>query len=134
MTLASEDVGDERYQVQYSARARITCFAFRFFFRVDFLYIFSENPPPFGPASDDLNGTGIRYFMIKSWNAENVMVAQREGIWSTQLKNEQMLTDAFHSSRHVILLFSVNKSMAFQGYVCPLFLPFFGAGIAARCS
>jgi len=72
--------------------------------------------------------------MIKSWNVENVMVAQREGIWSTQLKNEQMLTDAFHSSRHVILLFSVNKSMAFQGYVCPPFIPFLGAGIAARCS
>lgn len=62
--------------------------------------------------------------MIKSWNVENVLAAQRDGIWSTQLKNEQILTDAFHTSRHVILLFSVNKSMAFQGYVCAMYHPF----------
>lgn len=59
--------------------------------------------------------------MIKSWNYENVEAAQRESIWATQPHNEELLAEAFKSSRHVILLFSVNKSTAFQGYVCAAF-------------
>lgn len=55
--------------------------------------------------------------MIKSWNAPNVNNAMRDGLWATQEKNQQLLTEAYETSRHVILLFSVNKSMAFQGYV-----------------
>lgn len=55
--------------------------------------------------------------MIKSWNHENVITAMRDGLWATQEKNEQILTEAFKTSRHVVLLFSVNKSMQFQGYV-----------------
>ena len=55
--------------------------------------------------------------MIKSWNHENVSTAMRDSLWATQEKNEQILTQAFKTSRHVILLFSVNKSIAFQGYV-----------------
>ena len=55
--------------------------------------------------------------MIKSWNHDNVSTAMRDGVWATQEKNEQLLTNAFHTSRHVVLLFSVNKSTAFQGYV-----------------
>lgn len=55
--------------------------------------------------------------MIKSWNHENVLGAMQDSLWATQEKNEQLLTEAFHTSRHVILLYSVNKSMAFQGYV-----------------
>ena len=61
--------------------------------------------------------TGVRYFMIKSWNHENVDAAIRDGLWATQQKNAQLLTDAYQTSRHVILLFSVNKSMQFQGCV-----------------
>lgn len=61
--------------------------------------------------------TGIRYFMIKSWNLDNVIVAQQECLWATQEKNAGLLEDAFANSRHVILLFSANKSMAFQGAV-----------------
>jgi hypothetical protein len=56
--------------------------------------------------------------MIKSWNHDNVAQAMKDGLWATQEKNQSLLTEAFHSSRHVILLFSVNRSMAFQGYVC----------------
>lgn len=41
----------------------------------------------------------------------------RDGLWATQEKNEEVLTFAYHNSRHVVLLFSVNKSTAFQGYV-----------------
>lgn len=59
---------------------------------------------------------GIRYFMIKSWNYENVLAAQRDNLWATQQHNTELLTTAFQNSRYVILLFSVNKSMAFQGY------------------
>ncbi|KAF7193353.1 YTH domain-containing protein 1 [Pseudocercospora fuligena] len=69
-----------------------------------------------GSAALELRKGGVRYFMIKSWNHENVKAAQREGVWATQEKNEQLLTEAFKTSRHVLLLFSVNKSMAFQGY------------------
>jgi hypothetical protein len=60
--------------------------------------------------------------MIKSWNHDNVQISQRQGTWATQVQNEELLIDAFKSSRNVILCFSVNKSMAFQGYVsrCPL--------------
>lgn len=55
--------------------------------------------------------------MIKSWNHDNVVQAMNDGLWATQEKNETLFTEAFHTSRHVILLFSVNRSMAFQGYV-----------------
>jgi YT521-B-like domain len=64
--------------------------------------------------------------MIKSWNYENVEAAQRESIWATQPHNEELLAEAFKSSRHVILLFSVNKSTAFQGYVCVTFRSLLG--------
>lgn len=66
--------------------------------------------------SDVSSHSGIRYFMIKSWNYENVLSAQRDNLWATQQHNSDALTEAFQTSRHVILLFSVNKSMAFQGY------------------
>lgn len=55
--------------------------------------------------------------MIKSWKHENVLAAQRENLWATQEKNEELLFDAYHGSRHVVLLFSVNNSKVFQGYV-----------------
>lgn len=64
--------------------------------------------------------------MIKSWNYDNVEAAQRESIWATQPHNEELLAEAFKSSRHVILLFSVNKSTAFQGYVCAAFRSILG--------
>lgn len=56
--------------------------------------------------------------MIKSWNHDNVEISQRDGTWATQLQNEELFTDAFNKCRNVVLVFSVNKSMAFQGYVC----------------
>ncbi|KAL8101207.1 hypothetical protein AgCh_033184 [Apium graveolens] len=39
-----------------------------------------------------------------------------QGIWATQLMNEPILEEAFHSSEKVILIFSVNMSGFFQGY------------------
>ena len=64
-----------------------------------------------------------RYFLIKSWNYDNVLTSQRDGVWATQPHNEAILTEAFKTSRQVILVFSVNKSMAFQGYARMLSLP-----------
>jgi hypothetical protein len=58
-----------------------------------------------------------RFFIIKSWNMQNVVEAQRNGIWATQEKNTRLFTEAFRDCRSVVLLFSVNKSMAFQGAV-----------------
>jgi hypothetical protein len=55
--------------------------------------------------------------MIKSWNHDNVAQAMKDSLWATQEKNQALLTEAYHTSRHVILLFSVNRSMAFQGCV-----------------
>ncbi|WEW60786.1 hypothetical protein PRK78_006274 [Emydomyces testavorans] len=57
-----------------------------------------------------------RFFLIKSYSAENVLASQHEGTWSTQIKNMHKMADAFDNCRHVILLFSVNQSKAFQGY------------------
>ncbi|KAI9851369.1 MAG: hypothetical protein M1838_003832 [Thelocarpon superellum] len=57
-----------------------------------------------------------RFFIVKSFNYSNVEKAEEENVWVTQEKNEEMLADAFQRCRNVILLFSINKSMAFQGY------------------
>lgn len=69
-----------------------------------------------GGAALKLEDGDIRYFMIKSWNVENVEIAQRDCTWATQKKNLDNLTEAYKTSRHVILFFSVNNSRAFQGY------------------
>ncbi|KER00183.1 hypothetical protein AUEXF2481DRAFT_143 [Aureobasidium subglaciale EXF-2481] len=46
---------------------------------------------------------------------QNIIEAQRDGVWATQEKNTNLFTDAYKNCRSVVLLFSVNKSMAFQG-------------------
>jgi hypothetical protein len=61
-----------------------------------------------------------RYFMVKSWNWDNVLQAQKDGLWVTQEQNESLYADAFKAYRHVIFFFSVNNSKAFQGYVSSL--------------
>jgi hypothetical protein len=65
----------------------------------------------------------VRYFLIKSWNYENIEIAQRECTWCTQTKNEDLFVDAFRNSTHVILIFSANNSHAFQGYARMQSLP-----------
>jgi YTH domain-containing protein 1 len=37
-------------------------------------------------------------------------------LWTTQVQNGDMLSDAFKKCKNVILFFSVNKSQRFQGY------------------
>ncbi|EFX06078.1 duf409 domain containing protein [Grosmannia clavigera kw1407] len=57
-----------------------------------------------------------RFFMLKSFNEGNVRRAMADGVWTTQLKNEELLVTAFKKCRNVVFFFSVNKSRAFQGY------------------
>lgn len=68
------------------------------------------------PAKPDLHAGQVRFFLLKSWNYENIAMAQSQGTWVTQLKNEDLLVDAFQKNRHVIFFFSANHSKAFQGY------------------
>ncbi|KAJ4956389.1 hypothetical protein NE237_013172 [Protea cynaroides] len=57
-----------------------------------------------------------RYFIIKSLNHHNIELSIEKGIWATQVMNEPILEEAYHSSDRVILIFSVNMSGFFQGY------------------
>lgn len=57
-----------------------------------------------------------RYFVITSNVGEHVVKSVQHNVWATQRKNEQKLNDAYRNSTGVILVFSVNKSGAFQGY------------------
>lgn len=68
------------------------------------------------PDKADGRGGRVRFFLLKSWNQENITAAQREGTWATQTKNEEIFVDAFRSCHHVIFVFSANHSKAFQGY------------------
>ena len=68
------------------------------------------------PAKPDLQAGRVRFFLLKSWNYENIAMAQREGTWATQMKNEDVFVEAFQTCRHVIFFFSANHSKAFQGY------------------
>lgn len=42
---------------------------------------------------------GIRYFIIKSLNHENIQLSVNRGIWATQVMNEPILDEAFNVSR-----------------------------------
>jgi YT521-B-like domain len=64
----------------------------------------------------DLQQGRVRFFLLKSWNYENIATAQKENIWATQTKNEEAFVEAFKTCRHVIFFFSANHSKAFQGY------------------
>ncbi|KAA6415198.1 MAG: YTH-domain-containing protein [Lasallia pustulata] len=77
----------------------------------------SQDDEHAGSTSLDLKAGDSRYFIIKSWNYDNVKAAQMDGTWATQEHNLEKLTEAFNTCRNVILVFSVNKSAAFQGYV-----------------
>lgn len=67
-------------------------------------------------AKPDFRTGRTRFFLLKSWNYENIATAQREGTWATQVKNEDTFVEAFKTCRHVIFFFSANHSKAFQGY------------------
>ncbi|QYT02818.1 YTH domain-containing protein [Trichoderma simmonsii] len=57
-----------------------------------------------------------RYFLVKSFNFKNVDMSQRDGLWITSARNGAIFANAFKHHKNVYLIFSVNKSKAFQGY------------------
>ncbi|KAK4108011.1 YTH-domain-containing protein, partial [Canariomyces notabilis] len=57
-----------------------------------------------------------RFFIIKSFNEDNIRKCMEDSIWITQVQNGDTLSQAFSKCKNVILFFSVNKSRAFQGY------------------
>ncbi|KAL2266183.1 hypothetical protein VTJ83DRAFT_5535 [Remersonia thermophila] len=69
------------------------------------------------PIPVDLGSKGeTRFFIVKSFNEVNVRRCMEDGLWTTQVQNEKILSDAFVQCKNVILFFSINKSKAFQGY------------------
>jgi YT521-B-like domain len=55
-----------------------------------------------------------RYFILKSYNHENIQRAVADGVWATQRHNEVKLNEAFSACANVFLIFSVNMSGHFQ--------------------
>lgn len=51
---------------------------------------------------------------------ENVEDSKVDGLWASKHDNAKKLVDAFHNCRNVILIFGVNSSREFQGYVSNL--------------
>eukprot|EP00929_Paragymnodinium_shiwhaense_P040681 TRINITY_DN21207_c0_g1_i1.p1 TRINITY_DN21207_c0_g1~~TRINITY_DN21207_c0_g1_i1.p1 ORF type:complete len:361 (+),score=73.18 TRINITY_DN21207_c0_g1_i1:68-1150(+) len=75
----------------------------------------SAGPPP-QEEYFDFHTEATRYFVITSSVKENVVKSVRHGLWATMKKNEARLDDAFATAPAVILVFSVQRSNAFQGY------------------
>ena len=57
-----------------------------------------------------------RFFIVKSFNYDNILISMQHGVWSTSPGPTKKLTNAFKNSDHVILIFSVNESRSFQGF------------------
>ncbi|RZF39574.1 hypothetical protein LSTR_LSTR001095 [Laodelphax striatellus] len=57
-----------------------------------------------------------RFFVIKSNNAENVVLSKAKGVWSTLPQNDNKLNQAYKESRNVLLIFSVKESGKFAGF------------------
>ena len=56
-----------------------------------------------------------RFFLVKSNNAENVVLAKAKGVWSTPPANEGRFNQAFSEARNVLLVYSVKESGKFTG-------------------
>ncbi|CDW72390.1 cleavage and polyadenylation specificity factor cpsf30-like [Stylonychia lemnae] len=57
-----------------------------------------------------------RFFVVKSFNTESLLVSQKFQVWATSAGPTKKLTNAFKTSDHVVLIFSVNESRSFQGF------------------
>ncbi|KAL5250061.1 hypothetical protein ACHWQZ_G015959 [Mnemiopsis leidyi] len=71
----------------------------------------------------DWHSIDARYFVIKSNNMDNVEISMEKGVWATPRRNEDMLVEAFRHTKHVILIFSVRESGAFQGLARMMSMP-----------
>lgn len=54
-----------------------------------------------------------RFFLIKSNNADNVILAKNQNVWATLPQNDMNLNQAFKEARNILLIFSVNESGKF---------------------
>ncbi|KAL2135039.1 hypothetical protein VTI74DRAFT_9959 [Chaetomium olivicolor] len=69
------------------------------------------------PIRVDLGRKGdTRFFIMKSFNEDNVRGCMENNVWTTQVHNSEVLAEAYAKCKNVILFFSINKSRAFQGY------------------
>ncbi|KAF9465324.1 YT521-B-like domain-containing protein [Collybia nuda] len=57
-----------------------------------------------------------RFFILKSLTQFDLDLSVEKGLWATQKHNEGILDQAYRTSQHVYLIFSVNKSGEFYGY------------------
>ncbi|KAH8981893.1 YT521-B-like domain-containing protein [Lactarius akahatsu] len=57
-----------------------------------------------------------RYFILKSSTQYDLDLSVQKNIWATQRHNEEILDQAYRTSKDVFLIFSVNKSGGFYGY------------------
>jgi len=96
--------------------------------------LIKSHPGPSKPTVVDLEAE-TRYFIVKSFNEENVLRCIQDvslsvpievcrlidsglqSVWTTQVQNGSIFKEAFETCKNVILVFSINKSRAFQGYV-----------------
>lgn len=66
----------------------------------------------------DVNPVAARFFVIKSYTADDVHKAMKYGVWTSTKHGNKRLDDAyaeFHSAGPIYLLFSVNGSGCFCG-------------------
>jgi hypothetical protein len=57
-----------------------------------------------------------KYFVLKSLTLQDLELSVRNGIWTTQSHNEEILNKAFQTVQNVYLIFSANKSGEYFGY------------------
>ncbi|GLJ20916.1 hypothetical protein SUGI_0381710 [Cryptomeria japonica] len=57
-----------------------------------------------------------RFFVMKSLNDANMVLALKRGTWATKQYIDYHMEEAYNGSRNVILLFSVSGSHHFQGF------------------
>lgn len=71
--------------------------------------------PTLGAPPPPPKKQGTRYFIIRSYNFENIDMSISHGVWATQSRNDDVLNTAYARSERVVLFFSVNSSAHFQG-------------------
>ncbi|KAI9507624.1 YT521-B-like domain-containing protein [Russula earlei] len=57
-----------------------------------------------------------RYFILKSRTQYDLDLSVQRNVWATQQHNEELLDQAYRTSKDVFLIFSANKSGEFYGY------------------
>ncbi|KAK7942416.1 YTH-domain-containing protein [Apiospora aurea] len=87
-----------------------------------------DYPEPRRPAIHPIREVDLgdwddtRFFMIKSNSLRNIFACHDDNLWATSsVEKGNMLSDAYMTTKNVILFFSANGSQAIQGYVSRFF-------------